>query len=57
MIYRQAQPYRKGARQPGQTLGAMLAGRPRFLPNPQDTLRATARGRRLDRAGCAVGRV
>lgn len=39
--YVQAQPYRRGARQPTQALLAMLTGRPVFLPNPQDIPRLT----------------
>lgn len=39
----QAQPYREGARQPSQALSAMLAGRPLFLPNPQDHVRQLQR--------------
>lgn len=35
----QAQPYRRGGREPGAALAAMLAGRPVFLPNPMDLQR------------------
>lgn len=34
-----SQPYRKGARIPGAALGAMLRGKPAYLPNPQDVAR------------------
>lgn len=39
---RRTQPYRRRRknRPQGQTLTAMLAGRPVFLPNPQDAKRA-----------------
>ena len=40
---RQAQPYRRGPRQPGAPLVAMLAGRPLFLPNPQQPQRDAQR--------------
>lgn len=43
------QPFRKGARAPGQSLDAMLRGRPMFLPNPMDTLRGTQRRSRFAR--------
>lgn len=33
------QPYKRGARQPGAALSAMLRGSPRYLPNPQDAKR------------------
>lgn len=33
------QPYRKGPRAPGAALAAMLRGKPRYLPNPQDVKR------------------
>lgn len=44
MIY-QAQPYRQGAREQSQALQAMLAGRPLFMPNPQDQTRQLQRKR------------
>lgn len=36
---RATQPYRKGAREQSSALSAMLAGRPTYLPNPQDIQR------------------
>jgi hypothetical protein len=36
---RRTQPYRKGAREQTSALSAMLAGRPMYLPNPQDVQR------------------
>lgn len=34
------QPYRRGARQPGAPLGAMLRGKPLYLPHPSTAKRA-----------------
>lgn len=42
---RTTQPYRRGARQGGSTLRAMLAGKPAFLPNPIDLKRQGAQRR------------
>ena len=39
---RTTQPYRRGPRQQGAALSAMLAGKPMYLPNPADTQRQTA---------------
>jgi hypothetical protein len=39
------QPYRRGARQPGAALGAMLRGKPHYLPNPQDAGRRAMKHR------------
>lgn len=33
------QPYKRGIREPGAVLSAMLRGRPTYLPNPQDAKR------------------
>jgi hypothetical protein len=41
-----AQPYRRGDRQPGPTLTAMLKGAPVFLPNPMDIKRQAQRRHR-----------
>lgn len=38
---RATQPYRRGPREPGSALQAMLAGKPGFLPNPMDLERET----------------
>jgi hypothetical protein len=46
----QAQPYRKGPRQPGAALSAMLRGRSAGLANPQDVKRRTMKQQGL-RAG------
>lgn len=43
---KQAQPYRKGARMPGAALGAMLKGKPKYLPNPQDLTRRAQKRRK-----------
>lgn len=45
----QAQPYRKGPREPSPILKAMLAGRPSHLPNPQSVKRETQRRARKKR--------
>lgn len=43
----QAQPYRKGPRQPSAALAAMLAGRPVGMMNPMDVQRGFTKGRSL----------
>lgn len=41
MASRRTQPYRRGqARSLGQALNAMTAGKPAFMANPQDSVRA-----------------
>lgn len=44
---RKTQPYRKGkVRPPGTTLASMLAGKPKFGPNPQDAKRRLRKRRK-----------
>jgi hypothetical protein len=47
--YGGAQPYKRGARQPGAALSAMLRGKPTYLPNPQDVKRKAQRQARSRR--------
>jgi hypothetical protein len=44
-----SQPYKRGARQPGSALSAMLRGKPTYLPNPQDAKRKAQRQARRRR--------
>lgn len=44
------QPYRKGARQPGAALSAMLRGSPTYLPNPADLRRRSQKKRKRRKA-------
>jgi hypothetical protein len=47
---RRTQPYRRGSRQAGAALSAMLAGRSAWGQNPADTRRAFERASKLRRA-------
>lgn len=47
---RRTQPYRKGPREAGDPLRAMLIGSPEYLPNPQDVARETQVQARKQRA-------